>query len=121
MAIMLQPIANPIYTLDLVLFCVITVCIYLTVITQFMSKMFCSVGVKHQVVGTFLLLLGIFAICDSENAEAKRGIQPLMVGLVLWAIGASFGFNCGYAINPARDLGPRIFTAMAGWGKEVFV
>jgi glycerol uptake facilitator-like aquaporin len=36
------------------------------------------------------------------------------------AIGVAFGFNAGYAINPARDLGPRLFTAMAGWGAGVF-
>ncbi|MEQ1843616.1 MAG: aquaporin, partial [Verrucomicrobiales bacterium] len=35
-------------------------------------------------------------------------------------IGMTFGFNSGYAINPARDLAPRIFTAIAGWGPEVF-
>jgi glycerol uptake facilitator-like aquaporin len=35
-------------------------------------------------------------------------------------IGMTFGFNAGYAINPARDLGPRLFTAVAGWGGEVF-
>jgi glycerol uptake facilitator-like aquaporin len=35
-------------------------------------------------------------------------------------IGMAFGLNAGYAINPARDLGPRLFTAVAGWGFEVF-
>jgi glycerol uptake facilitator-like aquaporin len=43
-----------------------------------------------------------------------------MVGLVVVVIGQCFGFNAGYAINPARDLGPRIFTAIAGWGTDVF-
>ena len=74
-----------------------------------------------QVLGTFLLLLGIFAICDSQNSEPKAGMKPLVIGLLIWAIGGSFGLNCGYAINPARDFGPRIFTAIAGWGKDVFV
>jgi glycerol uptake facilitator-like aquaporin len=36
------------------------------------------------------------------------------------AVGMGFGFNSGYAINPARDLGPRLFTAVAGWGGDVF-
>jgi glycerol uptake facilitator-like aquaporin len=42
------------------------------------------------------------------------------VGLIVVVIGMTFGFNAGYAINPARDLGPRLFTAVGGWGSEVF-
>ena len=60
-------------------------------------------------------------MCDSNNSEPKAGLKPFLIGAVLWAVGTSFGINCGYAVNPARDLGPRIFTAMAGWGKDVFV
>jgi glycerol uptake facilitator-like aquaporin len=40
--------------------------------------------------------------------------------MLVTVIGMSFGFNAGYAINPARDLGPRLFTAVAGWGADVF-
>jgi glycerol uptake facilitator-like aquaporin len=43
-----------------------------------------------------------------------------VVGLLVILIGATFGLNAGYAINPARDFGPRLFTAVAGWGGEVF-
>lgn len=42
------------------------------------------------------------------------------MGFVVLVIGLSMGFNSGYAVNPARDLGPRLFTAIAGWGSEVF-
>jgi glycerol uptake facilitator-like aquaporin len=42
------------------------------------------------------------------------------VGALVAVIGMTFGFNAGYAINPARDLGPRLFTFLAGWRNEVF-
>jgi glycerol uptake facilitator-like aquaporin len=44
----------------------------------------------------------------------------VLVGAAVVLIGMSFGLNAGYAINPARDLGPRLFTFAAGWGGEVF-
>ena len=77
-------------------------------------------GVIDQVVGTALLILVIFAIGDRRNSAPDAAIAPVLVGLLVVLVGMTFGFNAGYAINPARDLGPRLFTAMAGWGSEVF-
>jgi MIP family channel proteins len=77
-------------------------------------------GLMDQVVGTGLLLLAIFALGDSKNMAPEPKIGPMFVGALVVLIGMSFGFNSGYAINPARDLGPRVFTALAGWGGDVF-
>jgi MIP family channel proteins len=77
-------------------------------------------GFIDQIVGTALLVLGIFAITDQRNANLPNPFAPLVVGALVLLIGATFGFNAGYAINPARDLGPRLFTAVAGWGLDVF-
>ena len=76
-------------------------------------------GFVDQVVGTALLLLVIFALGDRRNAGPASG-GPVLVGALVVAIGMTFGMNAGYAINPARDIGPRVFTALAGWGGEVF-
>lgn len=77
-------------------------------------------GFIDQVVGTALLVGVIFGITDSRNSPAPAGLAPVIVGLLVVLIGATFGFNSGYAINPARDFGPRLFTAVAGWGSDVF-
>ena len=77
-------------------------------------------GFIDQVVGTALLVGVILGITDQRNAPAPNGLVPVVVGLLVVLIGATFGFNAGYAINPARDLGPRLFTAVAGWGSQVF-
>jgi MIP family channel proteins len=77
-------------------------------------------GFIDQVVGTALLVGVIFAITDTRNSPAPAGLAPVVVGLLVLLIGATYGFNSGYAINPARDLGPRLFTFVAGWGAEVF-
>jgi glycerol uptake facilitator protein len=62
-----------------------------------------------EVIGTFLLLFGILAILANELTV---GLAPLLVGLLVFAIGLSLGGPTGYAINPARDLGPRIMHAI---------
>lgn len=70
-----------------------------------------------QVVGTALLLILILALIDSRLRLISASLAPLLIGFVVAAIGLSFGANAGYAINPARDLGPRLFTYFAGWGE----
>jgi glycerol uptake facilitator protein len=70
-----------------------------------------------QVVGTAFLLGFILAVIDEYNQPVRANLAPLIIGFVVVAIGISFGANAGYAINPARDLGPRLFAWAAGWGK----
>jgi glycerol uptake facilitator protein len=72
-------------------------------------------GFLDQLIGTALLILLIFAIVDEFNAPPGANLAPLLVGLVVVAIGMSFGGMHGYAINPARDFGPRLFTVVAGF------
>jgi len=67
-----------------------------------------------------MLLLFLMALTDGKNCAPSPNFAPLFIGLTVATIGMTFGMNCGYAINPARDLSPRIFTAMAGWGSQVF-
>src|SRR5437763_11951710 len=77
-------------------------------------------GLVDQIVGTALLVAVLFAIGDRRNLPPAPAIAPIVVGLLVVAIGMSFGYNAGHAINPARDFGPRLFTAVGGWGSEVF-
>lgn len=74
-----------------------------------------SAGFLDQVIGTALLLLLIFAITDELHAVPPANLTPVMIGLVVVAIGISFGGMHGYPINPARDFGPRLFTVLAGF------
>merc|ERR1719244_1553123 len=77
-------------------------------------------GFIDQVVGTALLLLAIGAINFRPNSSVSSTLGPLLVALTVVAIGVCFGHNAGYAINPARDLGPRMFISLAGWGLSAF-
>ncbi|KAJ1112820.1 hypothetical protein NDU88_001081 [Pleurodeles waltl] len=77
-------------------------------------------GFTDQVIATAALLICILAVVDEKNNAAPVGLQPFVIGLMVLLVGLAMGFNCGYPINPARDLAPRLFTAIAGWGLEVF-
>jgi glycerol uptake facilitator protein len=70
-----------------------------------------------QVVGTAFLVGFVFACVDEVNQPVRANLAPLIIGFIVVAVGISFGANAGYAINPARDFGPRMFALIAGWGK----
>jgi glycerol uptake facilitator len=85
---------------------------------------FCTIpAIRHtrsnlitEIIGTFVLVLGVLAILRPENlvpgSGFDKGLAPALVGVIVWAIGLSLGGPTGYAINPARDLGPRIAHAL---------
>lgn len=73
-----------------------------------------------QVVGTAFLLIFVLALTDSRNLSPLSNIAPFLVGMAVAAIGMSFGPNAGYAINPARDFGPRMVAWIFGWGQTAF-
>jgi glycerol uptake facilitator protein len=77
-------------------------------------------GLLDQVVGTALLVGLILAIVDPRNQPVAPALQPLAIGLVVVAVGISWGGMHGYAINPARDFGPRLFTWVAGFRNTGF-
>src|SRR2546421_6905120 len=65
-----------------------------------------------EFVGTALLVGLIVVIIDALNHPVQSNLNPLIIGLLIVAIGSSFGLNTGYAINPARDFGPRLWIAL---------
>lgn len=67
-----------------------------------------------EVFGTAVLLWGILAAGDDRNSGLVNNMGPLLVGGTVLAVGLSLGGPSGYAINPARDFGPRLFGALAG-------
>jgi len=77
-------------------------------------------NVLSEFLGTAVLLMGVRALTDRRNAGPGGYLEPLALGALIWAIGLSLGGLTGYAINPARDLGPRLASALLGWGPAVF-
>ena len=77
-------------------------------------------GLVDQIAGTAILVALIFAIVDPRNVAPPGWLGPILFGGIVVAIGMCFGLNAGYAINPARDFGPRLFTFTFGWGGDVF-
>ncbi|KAG8131403.1 putative Aquaporin 3-like protein, partial [Naja naja] len=64
----------------------------------------------NSFIGTAALIVCVLAIVDPYNNPVPRGLEAFTVGFVILVIGTSMGFNSGYAVNPARDLGPRVLV-----------
>jgi len=73
-----------------------------------------------EIVITAVLMGVIMALTDDGNGLPRGPLAPLLIGLLVAAIGAATGPLTGFALNPARDFGPKMFTALAGWGKVAF-
>ncbi|MFG3405685.1 MIP/aquaporin family protein [Streptomyces sp. NPDC048142] len=71
---------------------------------------------RDQVIGTAILLLLVMAITDLLNSPPGSNMAPFVIGLVVVGIGMAWGTNAGYAINPARDFGPRLASFLTGYG-----
>ncbi|MER6015911.1 MIP/aquaporin family protein [Streptomyces bluensis] len=73
-------------------------------------------ALRDQIIGTALLLLLIFAVTDLLNTPPQANLAPFIIGLIVVVIGMGWGADAGYAINPARDLGPRLASFLTGYG-----
>lgn len=73
-----------------------------------------------ELVITAVLMAVIMALTDDGNGVPRGPLAPLLIGLLVAVIGGSMGPLTGFALNPARDFGPRVFAFIAGWGNVAF-
>lgn len=73
-----------------------------------------------ETVITAILMCLILALTDDGNGIPRGPLAPLLIGILIAVIGASMGPLTGFALNPARDLGPKMFAYLAGWGEVAF-
>lgn len=91
--------------------------LFATYAADYMTNVSCFFS---EFLATVVLIIVIHAMNDKKNAPPPAGLAPLVLFFLILGIGASLGMETGYAINPARDLGPRMLTAMVGYGRQVF-
>lgn len=72
-------------------------------------------ALRDQIIGTAILVLLVFAITDARNSAPLANLTPFIVGLLVVGIGMAWGTDAGYAINPARDFGPRLASFLTGF------
>lgn len=74
-----------------------------------------SGALRDQIIGTAILVFLVFAVTDARNSAPLANLTPFIVGLIVVAIGMAWGTDAGYAINPARDFGPRLASFFTGY------
>jgi glycerol uptake facilitator protein len=72
-------------------------------------------ALRDQIIGTAILLFVILAVTDLRSTPPAANLAPFVIGLIVVAIGMAWGTDAGYAINPARDLGPRLASFLTGY------
>ncbi|GAA1820385.1 aquaporin family protein [Planosporangium flavigriseum] len=72
-------------------------------------------ALRDQIIGTAILLFLVVAVTDLRNTAPAANLGPVVIGLIVVAIGMAWGTDAGYAINPARDLGPRLASFLTGY------
>jgi glycerol uptake facilitator protein len=74
---------------------------------------------RDQIIGTAILVFVILALVEARNNPPLANLAPLIIGLLVVAIGMAWGTDAGYAINPARDFGPRLASFFTGYGESM--
>ena len=72
-------------------------------------------ALRDQIIGTAILLFLVVAITDVRNTSPLANLAPVVIGFLIVAIGMAWGTDAGYAINPARDFGPRLASYLTGF------
>ncbi|KAG9127754.1 hypothetical protein FRC07_010042 [Ceratobasidium sp. 392] len=94
-----------------------TASLFTTFAVDYLSNVQCFFS---EVLATAILLLVVLAVTDRRNGPPPDGLVPLVLFITILGEGACLGMQTAYALNPARDLGPRLMCWMAGYGREVW-
>jgi len=91
--------------------------LFATYALDYMTNVSCFFS---EVLATAVLMIVILAMTDKKNCPPPAGLFPLVIFIVFMGIGISLGMETGYSLNPARDLGPRFLTAVAGYPSTIW-
>ncbi|KIK07148.1 hypothetical protein K443DRAFT_217541 [Laccaria amethystina LaAM-08-1] len=94
-----------------------TASLFATYALPYMTQVSCFFS---EFIATAVLFMMVLALTDKRNGAPTNGLLPFALFILFVGLGASLGMQTAYALNPARDLGPRLFLAMAGYGKALF-